>query len=234
MTRFSTNGEPNTAGWESEGRLTHHSRVAQTDEPGSGIAPQGRHPLGPTHWLTDDHITADYRLLDQELLGRSPDLAARTRLVNSVIAYHLRLIPECEVPGEFQRIVHNQNEDDTGDFLFLPVNDGRAADPDSGSHWSLLLVDRRNRENPVGYHYDSLGAYHRTIATEFAARLGASLRPMRMARQQNGYDCGVFMLEATRELARRLAQEPRPRHEMLHLDNLVADRQALQERLARI
>ncbi|NKL15921.1 hypothetical protein GFL78_29050 [Rhizobium leguminosarum bv. viciae] len=30
MTRFSTNGEPNTAGWESDGRLTHHSRVAQT------------------------------------------------------------------------------------------------------------------------------------------------------------------------------------------------------------
>ncbi|WP_348649607.1 shikimate kinase, partial [Rhizobium leguminosarum] len=187
MTRFSTNGEPNTAGWESDGRLTHHSRVAQTDEPGSGIAPQGRHPLGPTHWLTDYHITADYRLLDQELQGRSPDLAARTRLVNSVIAYHLRLIPEHEAPGAFQRIVHNQNEDDTGDFLFLPVNDGRAADPDSGSHWSLLLVDRRDRENPVGYHYDSLGAYHRTIATEFAARLGASLRPMRMARQQNGY-----------------------------------------------
>ncbi|WP_342342500.1 Ulp1 family isopeptidase [Mesorhizobium amorphae] len=114
------------------------------------------------------------------------------------------------------------------------MNDGRAGVPDSGSHWSLLLVDRRDRENPVGYHYDSLGAYHRPIATEFAARLGASLRPVRMAKQHNGYDCGVFMLEATRELARRLAQEPRLRRESLHLDNLVADRQALQERLARI
>ncbi len=42
MIRFSTNGEPNTAGWESDGGLTHHSRVAQTAEPasGSGIAPQ--------------------------------------------------------------------------------------------------------------------------------------------------------------------------------------------------
>lgn len=88
MTRFSTNGEPNTAGWESDGRLTHYSRVAQTAEPasGSGIAPQSRQPLGPTHWLTDDHITADYRLLDQEWQGRSADLAARTSVVNSVVA----------------------------------------------------------------------------------------------------------------------------------------------------
>nr|WP_244426133.1 hypothetical protein [Mesorhizobium amorphae] len=39
------------------------------------------------------------------------------------------------------------------------------------------------------------------------------------------------MLEATRELTRRLAQKPRLRHGSLHLDNLVADRQALQERL---
>ncbi|WP_246638462.1 hypothetical protein [Rhizobium laguerreae] len=89
MIRFSTNGEPNTAGWESDGGLTHHSRVAQTAEPasGSGIAPQvGSRSAGPTHRLTDDHITADYRLPDQELQGRSADLAARTSVVNSVVA----------------------------------------------------------------------------------------------------------------------------------------------------
>jgi hypothetical protein len=49
MTSFSANGEPNTAGWESDGRLTHHSRVAQTAEPasGSGIAPQVGSRLAP-------------------------------------------------------------------------------------------------------------------------------------------------------------------------------------------
>ncbi|WP_412177453.1 shikimate kinase, partial [Mesorhizobium sp. YC-39] len=68
---------------------TPHSRVAQTDEPasGSGSAPQDRLALGPTDWLTDAHITADYGLLGQELQGRSPDLAARTRLVDPLISY---------------------------------------------------------------------------------------------------------------------------------------------------
>ncbi|WP_284242402.1 Ulp1 family isopeptidase [Neomesorhizobium albiziae] len=52
-----------------------------------------------------------------------------------------------------------------------------------------------------------------------------------MAQQRNSYDCGVFVVDATRELARRLAQEPRPRRELLHLHDLVADRRALQDRL---
>ncbi|WP_284283853.1 Ulp1 family isopeptidase [Mesorhizobium amorphae] len=80
------------------------------------------------------------------------------------------------------------------------------------NHWSLLLIDRRARERPVAYHYDSFSPLHHTIATEFAERLGASsLQPMGMAQQRNSFDCGVFLLDATRELARRLAQEPRPR-----------------------
>ncbi|CDX18419.1 hypothetical protein MPL3356_270098 [Mesorhizobium plurifarium] len=44
-------------------------------------------------------------------------------------------------------------------------------------------------------------------------------------------DCGVFVLEATRALAARLAEGERPRTQPLHLDPLVADRQALQHRL---
>ncbi|MBM2715381.1 hypothetical protein JQK88_30090 [Mesorhizobium caraganae] len=52
-----------------------------------------------------------------------------------------------------------------------------------------------------------------------------------MAQQQNGYDCGLFVLDGTRELTRRLAEQSRPR---LNLENLVTDRRALQQRLSRI
>ncbi|QOZ36260.1 hypothetical protein XH92_35145 [Bradyrhizobium sp. CCBAU 53421] len=50
-----------------------------------------------------------------------------------------------------------------------------------------------------------------------------------MARQQNRYDCGVFVLDATRTLVRRLAEGQQP--EQLHLNNIGADRQALRDRL---
>ncbi|ASY61217.1 hypothetical protein SS05631_a48340 (plasmid) [Sinorhizobium sp. CCBAU 05631] len=52
-----------------------------------------------------------------------------------------------------------------------------------------------------------------------------------MAQQRNNYDCGVFVVDGTRALVSILAQGPRPAHEPLHLDNLVADGQALQDRL---
>ncbi|OCK53937.1 Ulp1 family isopeptidase [Bradyrhizobium sp. LMTR 3] len=189
--------------------------------------------LGARDWLGDEHIAADYALLEQELRRDNPNLAARTRFVDPLVAhYHLRLGTESIALGAFQRIVHNQNGSDTADFLFLPVNDASATDPNRrGTHWSLLLVDRREQARPVAYHYDSYGITNRAIAAELAQRLGARLEPARMAQQRNGYDCGVFVVDGTRALVGRLAQGEGSEHEPLHLDNLVADRQALQDRL---
>ncbi|WP_284003139.1 Ulp1 family isopeptidase [Sinorhizobium sp. 8-89] len=193
----------------------------------------GRLELGATDWLGDQHIAADYALLMQELQRDNPDLASRTRLVDPLIAhYHLRLGPENEAVRAFQRIVHNQDGNDTADFLFLPVSDASAWDPECrGWHWSLLLVDRRERARPVAFHYDSNRGSNNELATMLAQRLGARLEPARMTQQRNGYDCGVFVLDGTRVLVRQLAQERRPA--MLHLDNLVVDRLALQDRLRR-
>lgn len=189
--------------------------------------------LGASDWLGDEHIAADYALLEQELQRDNPDLATRTRFVDPLVAhYHLRLGSESVALRAFQRAVHNQNGNDTADFLFLPVNDASATDPNRrGTHWSLLLVDRRERARPVAYHYDSRGTTNSVLAAELAERLGARLEPARMAQQQNGYDCGVFVVDGTRALVGRLGQGERPEHEPLHLDNLVTDRQALQDRL---
>ncbi|MGC5845307.1 hypothetical protein, partial [Mesorhizobium abyssinicae] len=78
-------------------------------------------------------------------------------------------------------IVYDRNGSDTADFLFLPVNDASATDPERrGTHWSLLLVDRRERERPVAYHYDSAGPLNEQPAAQLARRLGACLEPVRM------------------------------------------------------
>ncbi|MGY4567106.1 Ulp1 family isopeptidase [Bradyrhizobium sp. USDA 3256] len=186
--------------------------------------------LGATEWLGDEHIQRDYELLTQDLQMNDPNLAARTQFVDPLIAFQLSWGAERDALSALQRILYDQNGNDVADFLFLPVNDASVTDP-NGTHWSLLLVDRRTRGEPVAYHYDSVQGRNDGPAERLAERLGVTLQRARMAPQQNRYDCGVFVVDGTRELVRRLAQGERPQHEPLHLNNLVANRQALRDRL---
>jgi len=187
--------------------------------------------LGGMEWLGDEHILRDYALLRQELQRDNPDLAARTQFVDPLIAlYQLRFGEESDMLVAWQRIVYDRHDNDTADFLFLPVNDAPAPNR-RGSHWSLLFVDRRERARPIAYHYDSILGHNDQPAAQLAQRLGAPLESARMAQQQNSYDCGVFVVDGTRALVSILAQEGRPAHEPLNLDNLVADRQGLLDRL---
>ncbi|VIO79212.1 shikimate kinase [Bradyrhizobium ivorense] len=189
---------------------------------------QGRRlVLGAEEWLGDEHITADYALLEQELHRANPGLVAQIRIVPPAPVQLLRLARNRnDVEETLGGIVrdHNGNE---ANYLLLPVNDGEAGE--EGSHWSLLLVDRRAPGRILAYHYDSDGNRNRAAAEELAARLDARLTIADMAQQQNGYDCGVFVLDATRALVRRLAEGEQPAQ--LRLSNIGADRQALRDRL---
>ncbi|QIG97861.1 Ulp1 family isopeptidase [Bradyrhizobium sp. 6(2017)] len=186
--------------------------------------------LEDTEWLGDEHIDRDYRLQEQDLRRNHPDLAARTRFVNPLIVLnYLRSNDDGVVRTEFQRIVYD-NGNDTADFLFLPVINADPQDPNSlGNHWSLLFVDRRDRGRPVAYHYDSYGGLNHKDAEHLAGRLDLRLEPAGMAQQRNGYDCGVFVVDGTRALVRQLEQGREP--DLLNLSNVVANRQALQNRL---
>ncbi|WP_245570282.1 Ulp1 family isopeptidase [Bradyrhizobium ottawaense] len=187
--------------------------------------------LDDTEWLGDQHIDRDYGLQEQDLQRNDPDLAARTRFVNPLIALnYLRSNDDGVVLTEFQRIVYDDNGNDTADFLFLPVINGNPEDPNSrGNHWSLLFVDRSDRGRPVAYHYDSYGGLNNRDAEHLARRLNLPLELAVMAQQQNTYDCGVFVVDGTRELVRRLAQGREP--DLRNLSDVGANRQALQIRL---
>ncbi|MGX1287237.1 hypothetical protein [Bradyrhizobium elkanii] len=135
--------------------------------------------LDDEQWLGDEHILRDYQLLEQDLL-RHPldiptlDIAARTRLVDPTVAHNLLRSPsDTVVELALQRIVYDDNGNDTADFLFLPVNDADPTDPRcQGNHWSLLFVDRRDRNSPIAYHYDSFWGFNETSADHLAGRLG--------------------------------------------------------------
>ncbi|MDA9503894.1 hypothetical protein XI09_03580 [Bradyrhizobium sp. CCBAU 11386] len=208
----------------------HHPRPSPVPGaqigPSATVAPSSHRSgpvLGPTQWLGDEHIQWDYELLAQELQQNNPDLAARTRFVDPLIAQMLRS-PSKEVAERALGWVRHY----TADFLFLPVSDASDTDRHQrGSHWSLLLVDRRDRGRPVAYHYDSTQGYNDRPAAELAGRLDANLQQAPIRQQQNGYDCGVFVVDGTRELVRRLAA----RRPDLNLNNLVISRQALRDRL---
>ncbi|MCA1528717.1 hypothetical protein I6F46_26790 [Bradyrhizobium yuanmingense] len=233
-TQVSINGETNSITLGPRGRrgaqFIHHPRPtsipgAQID-PSATVASSGHRSgpvLGPTQWLGDQHIQRDYELLAEELQQNNPDLAARTRLVDPLIAQMLRS-PSKEVAERALGWVRH----DTADFLFLPVSDASNTDRHQrGSHWSLLLVDRRDRGRPVAYHYDTTQGYNDRPAAELAGRLDANLQQAPIRQQQNSYDCGVFVLDGTRELVKRLAA----RRPDLNLNNLVISRQALRDRL---
>ncbi|WFU14903.1 Ulp1 family isopeptidase [Bradyrhizobium sp. CB3481] len=190
----------------------------------------GPPPLGAEEWLSDRHIWADYGLMEQELQRRNPDLAARTRFADPLTVLQLRSRSTQTVA--FHRIVNGPNDNDTADFLLLSLNDAPVEGPNrgGGTHWSLLFVDRRDRLMPVAYHYDSYGGYNNRHAAELAKELGARLEFRRMAQQQNTYDCGVYLVDGTRELVRQLAQGYEPA--AIDLENFPVSRENLQLRLS--
>jgi sentrin-specific protease 8 len=82
--------------------------------------------------------------------------------------------------------------------IFLPVNNARDLErPESGSHWSLLVV---SKIDGVSFHYDSLGGDNRHEAELVSKKFSQLLRkPLRFAQmhdvpqQENGSDCGIYV-----------------------------------------
>ncbi|MHC2585049.1 hypothetical protein ACVMHR_009847 [Bradyrhizobium diazoefficiens] len=184
--------------------------------------------LAPEEWLGDEHILADFTLLRHELERDNPILRGQTRFVDPLIAHQLRVGADDVRESALQHVLYDRYGNDTAEFLFLPVID--ASKTSRGTHWSLLLVDRRDRQRPVAYHYDSFGGRNDNDAAMLADRLNASQYPASIGQQQNGYDCGVFVVDGTRELVRRLAEDWEPN--LWNLNNVVANRKRLQRRLS--
>jgi hypothetical protein len=103
-----------------------------------------------------------------------------------------------------------------------------------GTHWSLLLVDRTDRHIWQSYHYDSMSydnpiSEQDTVAGQLLSRieLGSFLSNAPIAPQENGCDCGIAVLAATRELVDRLRGG---QNLELDLSRLDIDRGAVRDR----
>ncbi|MGY3591661.1 hypothetical protein ACVIGB_008756 [Bradyrhizobium sp. USDA 4341] len=118
--------------------------------------------LGLTEWLHDEHIAADYALVEEELYCNNPDLVRQTGFVQPAQAQLLRLVPSESARLQILLQIFNENDTVVANLLFVPVNDAGVAG--GGSHWSLLLVDWRVPTAAVAYHYDSAGLCNSAVA----------------------------------------------------------------------
>ncbi|WP_208250711.1 Ulp1 family isopeptidase (plasmid) [Rhizobium sp. T1470] len=183
--------------------------------------------LGDKEWLWEDNIRRNFNLISLELLNNYPGLAAITALADpSQVPMLLGTAPDT---GRRPMVRNLYGHDNAADFVFIPVSNAEGDDPDRrGTHWSLLLLDRRQRQSPMAYHFDSLNGLNNPSARRIARALGApEAIQMAMTQQDNGRDCGIFLLEAARALIGELAQGRPP----IIVRDLPGDRGAVQARL---
>ncbi|KAI4205121.1 MAG: hypothetical protein LQ346_001518 [Caloplaca aetnensis] len=141
-------------------------------------------------WLTDNVITFWEEYLEREHLVHFRH--AKVVLLRPSMSFMLIQTPNPltlrEALPDFTRVTH----------IFLPINDNRNPSvSEGGSHWSLLVV---SVADGVAFHYDSLNPANKAEAISTTKKLGTLLnKELRFLdlpdspRQENGYDCGVFV-----------------------------------------
>lgn len=158
-------------------------------------------------WLTDEEITYAYQEIAQEL-GNSP--AKKIKLVSPS---EVRSIQELE-KEYLEEIIKEIKQ---ADIIFFPINNSENHETaDSGSHWTLLVLQNSQSSILAGYHYDSLGNQNipknatnlvNKLCKELEKDTDYTIYSGKNPQQTNGSDCGVFLIAFTRALAKRFHQD---------------------------
>ncbi|VDI64938.1 sentrin-specific protease 8 [Mytilus galloprovincialis] len=168
---------------------------------------------GP-HWLNDILIGFCFEYFEREKFNHSAD---RLALIVPDVAQFIKLAPAADLTSSLESL-----NLPTKQFVFLPVNDNENAETAGGSHWSLLVYIRSKQEFR---HYDSCSRHNEDIAKKLAYKIQPHVHaPMgRMKfiemdgpQQENGYDCGVYLIATVEHLCKELCEGYN-----IHLNDLV-------------
>lgn len=148
---------------------------------------------GP-HWLNDVIIGFYFEYLDEkfntkdgkkELLFVSPELTQLLKMTD---------------PAEYIIFLDHLNITESK-CIFFPLNNCDKKDAAGGSHWSLLVFCKQGK---TCYHFDSSRGYNKIIASKFSRDIMKCIIDVDKAnkkfvevdcpQQDNGYDCGIFVL----------------------------------------
>ncbi|KAJ2103862.1 hypothetical protein GGI09_000440 [Coemansia sp. S100] len=153
-------------------------------------------------WLNDAMLSFYYEYLTHEILrGDNSVLLLKPTLVQC-----LRLQQDVESLRSALPTDMNSKE-----IIFIPINNSNGFEHVGGSHWSLLVYVKHT--NPTYHYYDSMANINYQCALAVKSKLdlflfGASSQGPPMVthscpQQENGSDCGIFVVLYTDLLARR-------------------------------
>lgn len=151
-------------------------------------------------WLSSNAVDFILCHFEQDKYGDALKSDGKVSILHPATTHMISImdgddLKECMAPLELE----------TKELLFIPVNNATASDissttVDRGSHWSLLVIDRRLF--PTVLHYDSSHESNSKVARRLLQKITPLLsleKPVSfanaqgVAQQENGSDCGVFM-----------------------------------------
>lgn len=145
---------------------------------------------GP-YWINDTIIGFYFEYLDEtttnsvvkELLFVSPELTQLLKLTAS---------------SDYGMLLGSINAKSSS-FVFFPLNNCDSRESAGGSHWSLLVYSKPEK---TCFHFDSSKGLNSDVAKDFAKSITDYFCPdglwsyleIDTPQQENGYDCGLYVL----------------------------------------
>lgn len=148
--------------------------------------------LQGSEWLNDEIIAFYLEYLDKEVYPNKGMLFVSPQVTQCIK----------QVQREDLKIFLDPTVKPSHDFIFFALNDSDRLDEPGGTHWSLLIYDRRNDKY---FHADSYQGTNSTQAQKLALNLHSYFNPseldqppfvkqVKTAQQKNGHDCGLHLL----------------------------------------
>ncbi|KAG8276058.1 SUMO1 sentrin specific peptidase 8 [Homalodisca vitripennis] len=154
-----------------------------------------------SEWVSDDAVQIYYDLLNNAFQND------KFYFVSPVITIAIKTLEDYR---EIIQPICLQNKD----FIFFPVNNSPEIQNigGSGSHWSLLVFDKKQKNF---YHFDSGSDLNLEHAKKISKRISTYLDPTTVfplikgltPQQNNSIDCGVYMLLVTDAIVSALTGE---------------------------
>ena len=149
--------------------------------------------LDTNNWLNDRLIGFVYEYLEKETFNSECNQKNYFAFVNPSTVQYLKL---CSSLDEAKMCFLDPLELDKKDIIFLPLNDNQNEESAGGSHWSLLVIDRKK----LGcMHFDSTGSNHKEAQyfyNKYKSYFGVNKFEVstNFPKQTNSSDCGVYAL----------------------------------------